>query len=83
MAAEDIQCLAPVRITRRRSEQLPKKEQMHHLFEDYHSLDFRITGLVDTSVAWAEEPASRTRRLITNVLTWQFSCSPASHGLAY
>lgn len=65
---EDIAYQAPVQITERRSEKTPKVRQMMHLFENYFSLDLRIHKVCDTHVGWAEEPRSRTRRLITNVL---------------
>lgn len=65
---EDILYQAPVQITRRRSEKQPKQRQMMHLFENYQSMDLRIHKVHDTNVCWAEEPSSRTRRLITNVL---------------
>jgi len=65
---EDIAYQAPVQITRRRSEKQPELRTMMHLFENYGSLDLRIHKIHDTAVCWAEEPNSRTRRLITNVL---------------
>lgn len=68
---EDIVYQAPVQITARKSETLPKKRQMMHLFENYFSLEMRIHKVHDTAVAWAEEPRSRTRRLITNIRVWK------------
>jgi 3-phenylpropionate/cinnamic acid dioxygenase small subunit len=41
---------------------------MMHLFENHESMMLRIFRIEDTNVAWSEEPASRTRRLITNVI---------------
>jgi 3-phenylpropionate/cinnamic acid dioxygenase small subunit len=64
----DIVYQAPVQITTRRSEKQPKVRQMMHMFENYMSMDMRIHKVCDTNVGWAEEPRSRTRRLITNVL---------------
>jgi 3-phenylpropionate/cinnamic acid dioxygenase small subunit len=66
--AEDIAYQAPVQITRRRSEKQPALRTMMHLFENYGSMELRIHKVHDTNVCWAEEPSSRTRRLITNVL---------------
>jgi 3-phenylpropionate/cinnamic acid dioxygenase small subunit len=65
---EDIAYQAPVQITRRRSEKQPALRTMMHLFENYGSMELRIHKVQDTAVCWAEEPNSRTRRLITNVL---------------
>ena len=65
---EDIQYQAPVKITTRRSEKFEPRGRMMHLFENYYSMDLRIHKVQDTNVCWAEEPRSRTRRLITNVL---------------
>jgi 3-phenylpropionate/cinnamic acid dioxygenase small subunit len=67
---EDILYQAPVQITRRKSEKQPKKRGMMHLFENYFSMDLRIHKIHDTAVCWAEEPRSRTRRLITNIRVW-------------
>lgn len=65
---DDIAYQAPVQITERRSEKAPKVRQMMHMYENAISLDMRIHKVCDTHVGWAEEPRSRTRRLITNVL---------------
>lgn len=65
---EDIVYQAPVQITERRSEKSPKVRQMMHMYENYMSMDMRIHKVCDTHVGWAEEPRSRTRRLITNIL---------------
>ena len=68
---EDIAYQAPVVITERRSETQPRGRKMMHLFENYHSMEMRIHKVHDTLVCWAEEPRSRTRRLISNVLVWE------------
>ena len=68
---EDILYQAPVQITARKSERLPKKRQMMHLYENYFSMELRIHKVVDTAVCWAEEPRSRTRRLITKIRVWK------------
>jgi 3-phenylpropionate/cinnamic acid dioxygenase small subunit len=67
---QDILYQAPVQLTGRKSERLPKKRQMMHLFENYFSMELRIHKVSDTAVCWAEEPRSRTRRLITNIRVW-------------
>lgn len=68
---QDILYQAPVQLTARKSERLPKKRQMMHLFENYFSMELRIHKVHDTAVCWAEEPRSRTRRLITNIRVWE------------
>lgn len=65
---DDITYQAPVQVTERRSEKAPKIRQMMHMYENAISLDMRIHKVCDTHVCWAEEPRSRTRRLITNIL---------------
>jgi 3-phenylpropionate/cinnamic acid dioxygenase small subunit len=65
---EDIVYQAPVKVTTRRSEKLGPQPQMMHLYENYFSMEMRIHKVHDTNVCWAEEPRSRTRRLITNIM---------------
>lgn len=43
-----------------------KEDEMDHMTEDFYSLKVRIDRL-KTNMAWTENPASRTQRLITNV----------------
>lgn len=66
--AEDIVYQAPVKVTRTRSDRGKKGRPMMHLFENHESLMMRIFRIEETNVAWAEEPSSRTRRLVTNVV---------------
>ncbi|CAN5744192.1 3-phenylpropionate/cinnamic acid dioxygenase subunit beta [soil metagenome] len=47
-----------------------KAGQMDHFKEDLYSLKMRIDRLSTTS-AWAEDPASRTQRFVTNVRTFE------------
>jgi 3-phenylpropionate/cinnamic acid dioxygenase small subunit len=65
---EDIVYQAPVKVTHTRSDKKKKGRPMMHLFENHESMMLRIFRIEDTNVAWAEEPSSRTRRLITNVI---------------
>ncbi len=41
---------------------------VQHFHDDWRSLMGRIMRLTGTRSAWAEDPPSRTRRLVTNVL---------------
>lgn len=47
-------------------EELTAEDQLAYLDEDKHALVGRVACL-DTGMAWAEDPPSRTRHLITNV----------------
>lgn len=65
--AEDIQYSVPMRQT------LQVKQQensvirtMRHMYDDYRSLMGRVIRLSGNS-AWAEDPASRTRRFVSNL----------------
>lgn len=49
----------------------PHKEgEMYHMDEDFYSLKVRIDRL-KTNMAWTENPASRTQRLITNIACFE------------
>jgi 3-phenylpropionate/cinnamic acid dioxygenase small subunit len=56
----------PVRITREMQAGLGFSEQSYHLLEDWDSMTTRVHRL-DSDYAWAENPPSRTRRLVSNV----------------
>lgn len=64
----DLVYQAPVKVTRTRSDKGQRGRTMMHLFENLESMHLRIMRIVKTNVAWAEEPCSRTRRLVTNVV---------------
>lgn len=71
LLAEDLSYTAPVRITRAgpmRARSVVRTTQ--HYDEDYGSIGMRIARL-DTKSAWAEDPPSRTRRLVSNVRVWE------------
>jgi 3-phenylpropionate/cinnamic acid dioxygenase small subunit len=71
LLAEDISYTAPVRITRQgaeRSKSVIRTTQ--HYDDDYGSMKGRLERL-DTKSAWAEDPPSRTRRLVTNLRVWE------------
>lgn len=65
LLADDIVYLAPVRTTRR-SDGRVDVERMYWFDESRMSLDLRVRRL-ETDVNWAEEPPSRTRRMVTNI----------------
>ena len=66
--ATDLIYTAPLRETRGSSHQAKTYVRtMQHFHDDYRSVMGRILRLTGKS-AWAEDPPSRTRRLVTNVL---------------
>jgi 3-phenylpropionate/cinnamic acid dioxygenase small subunit len=65
LLAEDITYEMPIRQTRRRGEQ-PLARNGWHMNEDLGSLRNRVARLA-TKTAWAEDPPSRTKRLVGNV----------------
>lgn len=69
--AQDLIYTAPLRTTRQglaRDKSVVRTTQ--HFDEDYGSINMRMERL-DTKSAWAEDPPSRTRRLVTNVRVWE------------
>jgi 3-phenylpropionate/cinnamic acid dioxygenase small subunit len=69
--AEDISYTAPLRITRQGPDRLNTIVRTTlHFDDDYGSLMGRLQRL-GTKSAWAEDPPSRTRRLVTNLRVWE------------
>ncbi len=67
--AEDLVYTAPIRQTRPISQSAASVVRtVKHFDDDYRSVMGRILRLTSTRSAWAEDPPSRTRRLVTNVL---------------
>ena len=67
LLADDIRYRMPLRFNRNQRERELSADHQSFLFdEDKASLDMRIKRL-ETGMAWAEEPPSRTRHMITNV----------------
>jgi 3-phenylpropionate/cinnamic acid dioxygenase small subunit len=69
LLADDIHYVMPVRFNRLRREQdheFSRPNEVAHFDEDNASLLLRVKRL-DTGQAWAEEPPSRTRHMVTNV----------------
>lgn len=71
LLAEDLRYTAPLRVTRTGADQSGSVVRTtKHFDDDYQSIMTRL-GRLKTKSAWAEDPPSRTRRLITNVLVTQ------------
>jgi 3-phenylpropionate/cinnamic acid dioxygenase small subunit len=71
LLAEDLSYTAPLRVTRTGAEKGNTiVRSTKHFDDDYLSIMGRL-GRLKTKSAWAEDPPSRTRRLITNILVWQ------------
>jgi 3-phenylpropionate/cinnamic acid dioxygenase small subunit len=68
MLAEDLVYQAPVRVTRNRDDGPPFSETMFHFDDDHTSIAVRVHRLLRTSSGWAENPPSRVRRLVGNVI---------------
>jgi 3-phenylpropionate/cinnamic acid dioxygenase small subunit len=66
--APDLVYRAPLRVTVTRQEGDGVDGVVSHFEEDLGSLSARVTRLTHTTSPWAEDPPSRTRRFVTNVL---------------
>jgi 3-phenylpropionate/cinnamic acid dioxygenase small subunit len=67
--ASDLVYGAPLRQTRSLAHHAQSVVRtMQHYHDDYRSMLGRIMRLTATKSAWAEDPPSRTRRLVTNVM---------------
>jgi len=65
----DLKYRVPVRQTRSLADQADSfVRSVQHYYDDYRSIMGRVMRLTATKSAWAEDPPSRTRRLITNVM---------------
>lgn len=62
----DLEYTLPVRITREREHGSGFSDTSFHMYEDHESLSIRVKRL-DTDYAWAEDPPSRARRLVSNI----------------
>jgi len=71
LLAPDLSYTAPLRVSRTGAEkQNTVIRTTKHFDDDYSSIMGRL-GRLKTKSAWAEDPPSRTRRLVTNILAWQ------------
>lgn len=69
LLAKDLAYSAPMRVTRNLAQQNQSIiRTVQHFDDDYDSIMARVGRLTKTTSAWAEDPPSRTRRFITNVL---------------
>ena len=69
LLAPDLVYTAPLRETRPIDQQNSSMVRtVQHFHDDWRSVMGRIMRLTGTKSAWAEDPPSRTRRLVTNVL---------------
>jgi 3-phenylpropionate/cinnamic acid dioxygenase small subunit len=67
--AQDLVYCAPLRETRPMDQQNASfVRTVQHFHDDWRSVMGRIARLTATKSAWAEDPPSRTRRLVTNVM---------------
>src|SRR5919199_5442314 len=62
----DVDYRVPVRLTRERGAGPGFSDRSYYLKEDFGSLQTRVTRL-ESEHAWAENPPTRTRRLVANV----------------
>ena len=67
--APDLIYVAPLRETRPMEQHAASfVRSVQHFHDDWRSVMGRIARLTATKSAWAEDPPSRTRRLVTNVM---------------
>lgn len=65
MLHQEIEYSVPIRLTRERTAGPGFSDDAYHLLETYTTLTLRVERL-SGDYAWAEDPPSRTRRLVTN-----------------
>lgn len=69
LLAEDMVYTAPIRVTRPlREYDKTVVRTMFHFEDDYGSLKLRVNRLTKTTSAYAEDPPSRCRRFVSNLL---------------
>ena len=69
LLADDLHYWMPLRLNvgpRERAQEFSSRSQSAHFDDDKASIDMRIRRL-ETGMAWAEEPPSRTRHMLSNV----------------
>jgi 3-phenylpropionate/cinnamic acid dioxygenase small subunit len=70
LMAEDIVYRMPVRVTTASGDATTTLSDMDHFRENHFTLSKRVERLY-TEYAWTEDPASRVRHFVTNVLTYR------------
>jgi 3-phenylpropionate/cinnamic acid dioxygenase small subunit len=63
---DDLEYVVPVRTIRRRGNGSDVDWESRHYDDNKASMSLRVRRLTETDVAWAEDPPSFTRRLVTN-----------------
>lgn len=72
LLAEDLSYTSPIRLTRNMADMKDSYSPViRHFDDDYMSMMGRVGRLVNTKSAWSEDPPSRTRRFVTNLLVRQ------------
>jgi 3-phenylpropionate/cinnamic acid dioxygenase small subunit len=67
LVSEDIDYRIPIRVTRETTAGPGFSDSTFNMLEDWPSLKARVARL-EHEYAWAEDPPSRTRRFVTNVV---------------
>jgi 3-phenylpropionate/cinnamic acid dioxygenase small subunit len=67
LTAQDLSYTMPIRRTTMRHQGLGFDESMAHFDDDRASMEFRIKRITRSGNAYADDPPSRTRRLVTNL----------------
>lgn len=63
---DDLEYIVPVRTIRRRGNGDDVDWESRHYDDNKASMSLRVRRLTETDVAWAEDPPSFTRRMVTN-----------------
>lgn len=71
LTAEDLSYTMPVRRTAMRSQGPGFSDAMFHFEDDRPAMEFRISRLTQSTHGYADDPPSRTRRLVTNLRVHQ------------
>jgi phthalate 3,4-dioxygenase subunit beta len=69
LLTDDVRYVMPVRVTTVHDAGYDARTDMAHFDEDRYAIEKRVQRLL-TDHAWTEDPASRTRHLVTNVRTF-------------
>jgi phthalate 3,4-dioxygenase subunit beta len=69
LLTDDVRYVMPVRVTTVHDAGYDARTDMAHFDEDRYAIEKRVERLL-TDHAWTEDPASRTRHLVTNVRTF-------------
>jgi 3-phenylpropionate/cinnamic acid dioxygenase small subunit len=77
MLDEDLRYVVPVRVTVGKREQDAFSAETGHYQDDYASMKMRVRRLNESRTTWAEDPPSRTRRLVSNIV-----CHATANGSA-